>query len=59
VSTCNFYAFFYLSFYLQVEFLMVGYFGGRCVEIDEGFGAEQLLGLAGTEVTEGIDWDGG
>jgi hypothetical protein len=25
----------------------------------EGFGAEQLLGLAGTQVTEGIDWDGG
>jgi hypothetical protein len=25
----------------------------------EGFGAEQLLGLAGTEVTELIDWDGG
>jgi hypothetical protein len=27
--------FFFLSFYLQVEFLLVEYFGGTCVEIDE------------------------
>jgi hypothetical protein len=37
---------------------MVGFFG-RGDRRGKGFGAEQLLGLAGSEVTERIDWVGG
>jgi hypothetical protein len=40
--------FLFLSFDLQVEFLLVEYFGGTCVEIDEE-----------TAGTERIDGDGG
>jgi hypothetical protein len=32
---------------------------GRGDRRGKGFGAEQLLGLAGSEVTERIDWVGG